>query len=647
MDDRIEAILRELMGSNSPITGKHLANRLNVSSRTIRDDIKVINDELCDFGACIHSKRGVGYELIIDEPTRFRTYLNTLTQDAEQQTIVPTTPDNRLAYIIRRFLLAENHIKLDDLADEIHVSKSTLQVDLKEVKEKLNTYSLSLTSRPGYGMKLEGSELNRRFAMSEYLFDRERLSPDLMWMDQLTTVADLTQRELDSVWALLLEQLRINQVTLSDIAINNLFVHIIIAHKRVKEGHHIALIDQDIASIKTKREFFVAHDIVKVVEKALGVSFPKIEVIYIAIHLLGTKLVSEDRSVNQEIETVMDEEVHALTLDMLEAVEDRFSLGIKNDRELIIGLGLHLKPAINRYTFGMTIRNPMLEDIKNNYPLAFEAGIIAAIALDEKLGVSIDENEVAYLALHIGAAIERKKAENRPKQCYIVCASGVGSAQLIKYRIEAAFRSQINVLGTTEYYKIKDIPFDKTDFIISSVPVKEVLPIPVIEVNAILGQKDLSKIEQYVSFEEKSITDYFPEENVFLDQKLSSKEEVIEFLADYAKTVDELPDDYTQLIYEREEIAPTAYGNMIAVPHPISPQTSKTFLTVCTLTKPIEWVDRKVQFVCLLNVEKNSQEDLQDMYKILSRIVNDEKLIQKLIKSKSYHEFIQTILRME
>ena len=104
---------------------------------------------------------------------------------------------------------------------------------------------------------------------------------------------------------------------------------------------------------------------------------------------------------------------------------------------------MHLKPAINRHTFGMTVRNPMLEDIKNNYPLAFEAGIIAAMALDETFGVTIDENEVAYLALHIGAAIERKKATNKPKQCYIVCASGVGSAQLIKYRIKRLFARKL------------------------------------------------------------------------------------------------------------------------------------------------------------------------------------------------------------
>lgn len=647
MDYRTEVIIRELMKQNAPVTGKSLANKLEVTARTVRDDIKYINDDLNHYGASIQSKRGVGYELVVDEPKMFRTFLNNLTKGSDFETTAPTTPDSRLSYIIKRFLLLEDYIKLDDLADEMHVSKSTLQMDVKQVKNHLQKYSLELTSKPGYGLTLSGSELNRRFAMSQYLFDRESLSPDLMWLDQLAAVVGLNQSELTNVWTLLLDQLRLNQVTLSDIAINNLFVHIVIAYKRIKEGHHIALVDQDIQTIKNKKEYSVADNIVQHVEQELNVSFPKIEIIYIAIHLMGTKLVSEDRSTNQEIETVMDESIHALTLQMLEAVDEKFSLGIKTDKELIIGLGLHLKPAINRYKFGMTIRNPMLEDIKNNYPLAFEAGISAAMTLDNELNVSIDENEVAYIALHIGAAMARKKAKSGPKKCYIVCASGVGSAQLIRYRIESEFHSQIKVLGTTEYYKINDIPFEETDFIISSVPVKEPLPIPVIEVNAILGKKDLSKIDKFVSFEEKSITDYFPEEKVFLNQSFSTKEEVITFLADYVKLIDKLPKNYTELIYEREKIAPTAYGNMIAIPHPISPQSSQTFLTVCTLKKPIEWADRKVQFVCLLNVEKNSQENLQDMYNILGRIVNDEKLIQQLLKSQTYHEFIQTILSMD
>lgn len=640
MDTRVDSILRELMGSDHPLTGNDLANALEVSSRTIREDIKALSDKLKGHGAAIQSKRGTGYSLIIEDNALFRAYLNDLIETDESDETIPTTPDSRIYYMTKRLLLTESYIKLDDLADEMHVSKSTLQSDLKILRSTLKKHNLIIDSKPNYGMKLTGTELNRRFAMSEYLFNRNTSSPDSAWMDQLANIVNLSSDKLNDVWTVLLDQLQNNQVTLSDIAINNLFVHISIAYKRIVEGHHVDLIQQEIKDIESKKEFKVAQNIISDVEQTLDIAFPKVEIIYIAIHLLGTKLIHEEQFQDQDIQQIMDTSITILTDKMLEAVESKYSLGIKDDKELKLGLGLHLKPAINRYKFKMNIRNPMLEAIKHNYPLAFEAGIIASLVLNEELGVLIDENEVAYLALHIGAAIERQKVSDRPRTCYIVCASGVGSAQLIRYRIESEFRSLIKVLGVSEYYKVKDIPFEETDFIISSVPIREPLPVPVIEVNAILGNKDLVKIDQFVSSKDEKVLDYLPEENLFLNKNLSSKEEVIDFLAFHASRIDPLPDNYKQLVYDREEIAPTAYGNLIAVPHPISPQSSHTFLTMCTLKRSIDWGERKVQFVCLLNVKKDSQENLQDMYDLLGRIVNDSSLIQKLLTARTYQEFI-------
>src|SRR5699024_10728226 len=97
---------------------------------------------------------------------------------------------------------------------------------------------------------------------------------------------------------------------------------------------------------------------------------------------------------------------------------------------------------------GMNIRNPMLADIKKNYPLAFEAGIIASLAIEKHTGTKIDENEVGYLALHIGAAIERRKLKSGPKRCLIVCASGLGTAQLIFYKKVGTLLARKNTIST-------------------------------------------------------------------------------------------------------------------------------------------------------------------------------------------------------
>src|SRR5699024_3582199 len=136
-------------------------------------------------------------------------------------------------------------------------------------------------------------------------------------------------------------------------------------------------------------------------------------------------------------------------------------------------------PHINRNKYEMNFRTPIIADIKKSYPLAFEAGVIAGLSIESKLGIEINENEIGYLALHIGAAIERRKYKSGPKRCLIVCASGLGTAQLIYYRLKANFEPNLNVVGTTEYYKLHEYNLHDIDFIVSSIPISEKLPFPV------------------------------------------------------------------------------------------------------------------------------------------------------------------------
>jgi lichenan operon transcriptional antiterminator len=91
-------------------------------------------------------------------------------------------------------------------------------------------------------------------------------------------------------------------------------------------------------------------------------------------------------------------------------------------------------------------------------------------------------------------------------------------------------------------------------------------------------------------------------------------------------------------------MSPTSFGNLVAIPHPIMPETDTTFWSICTLQRPILWKDKQVQFVCLLSVEKNSTTDLQKMYNLLGKVVEDQSLVQQLLKCKNYNEFTRVFL---
>lgn len=634
----MKQVLRELLAADTPVTGEYLATVNHVTARTTREDIKKLDALLNNHGAKIISVISKGYTLEIWDKPVFQQYLHSIfVENTLSHVSIPKTPEDRVTYIIIRFLLNDHYLKLDDLADELFVSKSTIQQDIKNVKEILQKYDITLEARPNYGLKAVGDEIKVRFCLSEYVLDRKKQSTNTI-DSPLPSIFD--DENMEAIQEIILRQIKKYQITLSDIAINNLFIHIVIARKRIISGHYVAIFHADMDEIEQQREYHVANEIAKEVEELYQIKFPQAEIAYIAMHLLGTKLVTQKKG---HIDHVIEDDILQLVDFVLAKMEEKLDLGISKDEELIFGMSMHLKPAVNRIKYGMNIRNPMLQEIKNNYPLAYEAGIIAGLAIKEYTEIEMDENEIGYLALHIGAAMERKKLHSGPKRCLVVCASGLGTAQLIYYRLKSYFGSNLEVIGTTEYYMLDQYNLNEIDFIVSSIPIKESFAVPVIEVNAILKESDLKAIEKFILTQSnhQPMESFFLQDLVFFKQALHTKEEVLAFLHGQLMEQGFVGKAFLEAVYEREKVAPTSYGNLVAIPHPITPQTEKTFLCVCTLDKPIDWNNNPVQIVFLLCVKRNSQEDLQEMYDVLGKFIEDHSSVHKILKASSYEEFLR------
>lgn len=636
---RVAAILKELMGAKTPLTSEEIATVINVTSRTIRNDIKELESIINQYGATVKSVRGMGYELLVHDDVHFRGFL----QDQFQKNTyeggsLPNTPESRASYLIKRLLLAEDYLKIEELADELYISKSTIQSDFRDVKRILENYDISLESRPNYGMKLKGVELKLRFCMSEFIFNRNESLTHINSND----ISILPEEKMTGIKNIIVDQIKLHNISLSDISLDNLVIHIAIAIKRIEHGNHVSLPAKDLSDIKKASEYEVAKKIIDQLEKQYIVKFPEGEVAYIAIHLLGTKTVTHEE---KEVQGFVDQDIYILTMKILEEIEQELNPGIIYDKELLMALSLHLKPSINRFKYGMNIRNPMLAEIKANYPVAFEGGIIAGRVLQKELGITINEHEIGYLTLHIGAAMERKEMDLLPKRCIVVCASGTGSAKLLQYKLQAKFGSKLEIVGTTESYKLKDQPLHSVDFVISTIPITGPISIPVIEVNTFLGEDDYEKVNTMLHEYQTEMAEYVKEERVLLQKRLDTREEVLQFICEELYKQGLIDDHFHHSVLERENISPTSFGNLVAIPHPVTPQTDSTFWAFCTLQKQIDWGGKRVQFICLLSVEKNGNGDLQRMYDMLGHIVYDGAKVQRLLKCKTYKEFIDVFMK--
>ncbi|MDN6345377.1 MAG: PTS sugar transporter subunit IIA, partial [Tetragenococcus koreensis] len=77
------------------------------------------------------------------------------------------------------------------------------------------------------------------------------------------------------------------------------------------------------------------------------------------------------------------------------------------------------------------------------------------------------------------------------------------------------------------------------------------------------------------------------------------------------------------------------------------PQVDETFWSVVTLKSPIQWGDKLVQFVCLLNIsEQNQMEDSKPMYDVLMKLLDNRLLVQKILQCNTYAELKNTLKKV-
>lgn len=634
LSNRQIEILSLIKETNEPITAEWIAKELNVSDRTVRNDIKSIQPECHKLGISIESFRGKGYKIHILDEELFSNEFSKMKREINKENGQNFSEQkDRVVFLLKRLLLEKESIKLEGFEEELYVSKSTMQNDLKIVKGILQKYNLKLVNRPHYGTQVEGEEYMKRRCLSNYIFNRKEVLVDL---ERLPLIDHELYKKMKEI---IIQKVNEYKIEISDIALENLAIHIVIACKRIEEGFIIEHLSEELID-DHPFEKIVAMEIIKEIEKYTNLHFERSEIDYIIVHLLGTKLLHKE---NLTEFSEFDEVGHIVQC-MLKRLKDEWNWDFEQDSEFIQALTLHIRPAMNRLRYKMNIRNPLLNEIKVRYPSAFEGAVVACKCIEEYISIEPGEDEIAYIALHIGVALERLKSTSKQiKRVIVVCASGVGSAKLLYYRLKHLFPNELEIVASINYYKLSEYNLSEIDLIISTIPIKETLGVPIQVVNTFLEEEDIQHIKGYLSpISKNGCLIFLDPKRIFLQQDMKDKESVISFLCEELTKQGYVTEGYEQLVLEREEMSPTSFGNLVAIPHPVTPVTKKTFWTICTLKQPITWNENQmVQFICLLNIESIPKGDLDSMYEKLIEVVENKSIVQRIIKSQSVAEVIR------
>ncbi|GGG15961.1 BglG family transcription antiterminator [Paenibacillus abyssi] len=510
LNQRQKSVCQLLLASETPLTLKQVSDSLQVSTRTVQRELQSIKNIFKQFHLELESKSGIGLSVNGTAMNKQKAQEQLFEVFSEQV----ISAEERQYRLKQTLLSLSEPVKLYALGRKFNVSEATISYDLGKLEGWFHNHHIRVIRKPGFGVYLEAEEKYIREAILELLYEhcsKEELVKSLTSFDG--NGQDVFRMELSIRNHLLhfMEESTIRVIEsgmrkleknygyyMPDTAFAGLIVHIALALQRLKAGENIEIDETVLTRLKSCEEFAWATEIAAHLSGRLSVSIPQSEIGYITMHLLG----SNSRQTMEEMHSYPTSDY---TRDMIITVGNELGVALDDDEDLAVHLSRHLDAALFRIAMGMKIRNPMLKQVQDNYPLVYEATKMAAAYLERQTRFEVPEEEIGYLTMHFGAGVLRKKIDKpRTYRGLIVCTSGIGTSRLLAAQIRKELR-HIEVADTVpmSYLEKWEGDWDRIDLLISTVPL-DFEKKPVIVVDPFLTEEDRMRIETRVSSLRKS-----------------------------------------------------------------------------------------------------------------------------------------------
>ncbi len=662
ISERSKLIIKSLV-TKATLTLKELSFICNVSERTISKDLDALENLIKKYNLILVRKPKHGIWIEGEQVDKEKLFISINVNNAK----IPNTPKERQDYILLKLISSSTYITMQELCDEIYVSRGTLENDIEAIENIVKKCGLSLKKTTSKGIKLSGDEKKLRILMSDifskitYFMPSKELLKYIKSSDKniieysfekdlFNLFSDLDLKVLEKIISMAENRLG-NKFT--DVAFTSLLIHLAIAIKRVKSKNEIGLSEINRGNIETSKEYKIAEFIAEEIEKNFNINLPKTECAYITIHILGAKvqynLLNKDEELLKGIQ--LHDEIEKLCEEMIDKASEILNVDFSDDMILLKGLSMHIKAALNRFLHEIPIKNPLLDNIKNSYIFSFEAAVASSEVIKRSYGVVVDENEIGYIALHFEAAIERKKNKSlTKKRVLIICSSGVGTAQLVASKLKRVFHN-IEIVDIVSSQSISESRLEGIDFLITTIPLF-IDKIPVIRVNPLLLDEDLENIRKFIiSNSSNSISEkkegiealgLVNKELILIKESFSTKDEAIKSLSEFMTNKGYVEEDFCKSVLAREEIASTAIGR-VSLPHGDINKVYKSGICFCTLEKKIDWDNNKVDLIIMLAMNKKDILKMQDIFDGLYDIISDSKIINKLVNYNTKEEVFNLI----
>ena len=632
-------IINYLVNQDTWTTNAVLVKQLGFSSRSISTYISKINREFDN--------------LIISSSKGYKIQQKDKAVDIIQCTYDLRMPDNyqeRKKYILEKVLLSQQFPTIDFLSDRLCISPSTLQNEISKLRNELSEVNLHLRIK------------NNRLSIIGLDRDKRSLIIDLINKELESTSFSLDgiqgffpNVDLQKIKKIVVDNLKGNEYFLDEYSLLNYILHIAIfiefngAHSHKVQEHTVHKIN--FREIASPHIYHIIEDIYSKLKNVYGGDYSIEDFCEVSLSMMTSAVSSHITKLHMDqLGELVGPEIEELLFEIVRSVRNTYSIDLKED-SFMIRFAFHLKNALERAQNNINIRNNQFMKIKKDFPLIYVIAVYISNIINKRMNCTFSEDEIAYIALHIGVLMEEKKAYSEKLICIVLAPDYYTVGRALFKRLNAIFSESL--IFSNFITSLDDLPEKEIfDLLLSTIEINTIIDTPYILIDPFLSETSINNVFQKIeevkqSKMKRKMTDqfkyFFRSGLFFYNRPFKTHVDAIETMCDYMMKKNYIDKNYKKEIYEHEEIAPSSYGN-IAIPHPLSNNAMSSVIAVSINPTPIQWGNNQVNIVFMLSLQEENRDQFKNIFDSITHFMSNKEFYTRILNAKTYDEFIEILV---
>lgn len=625
------SLLKYLLEKNSWVTASSLSDHLDISVRTVKTYIRELNEDCPK----IITSSPKGY--LVNSQLASKVLL-------EGKSGIPQTARERASYIINRVVKNREAVSIYDLCDELFISTTTLRSVLPRIRKKLETFQLTLDISSDT-LSIQGLEKNKRKLLSSLLYNESNEN----FVNLETIQRAFLDIDITFIRNSVLDILNEYQYFINDYSLINLVLHVAIAVDRI-QNHHVE--NETVSPIAhphlLSHEYELSDKVIRRMEEYFHVVFSENEIYEMALLLISRATSLNYQSITAEnLESFIGKSCMELVHELINAISSYYYINL-NEPEFLVRFALHIKNLLVRAETEHFSKNPLADNIKVSCPLIYDNAVWISSIIKDRTGLMINDDEIAYIAFHLGSALEAQKELANKLSAVIYCPTYYNMDNRLYDILNQRFSSDLMIANViTDEADLKKIAVP--DLIIATVPMNTLTPIPKIQVQPFLSEADINGIYQKVAEiradkKRETFTTYLKQlilPEIF-ERTDTPKDwrETIHYLCGKLLSLGYVDEHFETEVLEREEMSSTGFQSF-AIPHALKMNAKKTGMFIYLCDTPIDWHGTPVSLVILLCFNREERYIFNEIFEPLTMILTDSSNLKKALTMPDYESFIR------